>query len=115
MLANDQGAVAQSEALAGIGSDSGIERRVPDGDARRCCDYPPDVLVVAVPQLDAERQLRRDVVKIGIGQLAQKRVHAVVEIGRRAPQLAAFGAEPFEQPERVELTFIPILPHKNVP
>ena len=44
---------------------------MPNRDAGRSSDYPSDVLVVAVPQLDAERQAGWDVVQVGIGELPQ--------------------------------------------
>ena len=79
MLANDQYAVAQREALVGIGRNRGIERRMPNRDAGRRSNNPADVLVVAVPQLDTERQAGWDVVQVGIGQFAEQTVDAVIE------------------------------------
>ncbi len=76
---------------------------MPDGDARRGGDYPPDVLVVPVPQLDAKGKVRGDVVEVGVRQLAKQSVHSEIEVGGRAPQMSAFLAELFEQPEGVEL------------
>ena len=56
------------------------------------------MLVVSVPQLDAEGEVCRDVMEIGVRQLAQERVDAMIERRGRAPKLAALSAELFEQP-----------------
>jgi len=64
MFADHQNAVAQREALVGIVCNCGVERGVPDRDARRCGHDPADLLVVAIPHLDAEWQAR------GYGALA---------------------------------------------
>lgn len=96
MLPDDLYAVAQREALVWIVGNGGVERSVPDGDARRRGNHPPDVLVV---------QIGRDIVQVRIGQLAEQLVHAVIELRGRAPKLAAFGTQLLEQAERVELAF----------
>ena len=57
--------------LVWIVGNGGVERSVPDGDARRRGDHPPDVLVVTVPQLHAEWQIGRDIVQVRVGQLAK--------------------------------------------
>ena len=64
------------------------------------------MLVVAVPHFDAERQAHGDVVEIRIGQFAEQFIHPEVEVRGRTPQVLAFGAELFEQTERMELAIV---------
>ncbi len=103
MLADDQDAVAQREALIGIVRNRSVERRVAYGNARRSSDDPSDVLVVAIPHFDAEGQPRRDVMEVGIGELAEQFIHPEVEVRGRAPKALALATELFEQPEGMEL------------
>lgn len=78
VFANDQYPVAQREALVGIIRNRCVERRLSDLDARRGSGYPSDMLVMAIPHLDAQRQVRRDVMEVGVCQLAQQSLDAVI-------------------------------------
>ena len=106
MLANDQHAVAEREALLRVVGNGGVESGVCDRDARRRGDDPANVLGVSIPYFDAERELRRNVVKVGVRQLAQQGVDAVIKVRGCAPKPAGFGAELFEQSQCVELAVV---------
>jgi hypothetical protein len=66
VLSNDQGAIAQREALAWKVGDRHIERGMAHRHARRSGDDPADMLVVPVPHFDAKRQMRGNVVQARI-------------------------------------------------
>lgn len=55
-------------------------RNVVSRDARRGRDDPANVAVVSVPELDVNLQVRRDVVQVRVGQLAQQLVGAEIEL-----------------------------------
>mgnify|MGYP001367935338 CR=1 FL=1 len=69
------------------------------------------MLVGPVPQLNAEGGSGRDVVKVGIGQLADQPVDAVIELRGCAPKRAAFGSQLLDEPERMELALVRTLVH----
>jgi len=64
-------AIAQGKSLIGIVRDSGVERCVTNGNTGGCGNDPPDVLILPIPQFNAERQVGRDVVQVRVGQLAK--------------------------------------------
>ena len=112
MLPDDQNAVAEREALGRVGGNRGVECSMPDSDAGRSGDYPPNVQVVPVPHLDAEGQVSGDVVQVGVRQFAQKLVYPLVQGTRIAPKLGGLRAQLFEQGEGVELA-IGVVVHGN--
>ena len=67
MLPNDKYPIAQREPLIRIVRDRRVERSMPDRYARRSRDHPPNLLIGMIPQLDAEWQMRGDVVQVRVG------------------------------------------------
>jgi hypothetical protein len=49
---------------------------------------------MAIPHLHAKGQVRRDVMEVGIGKLAQQFIDAEIELRGRAPKVFALGAKP---------------------
>lgn len=84
MLSDEHDALPESEAFARPVCDCRIEGRMPDGDRSRCCDDPANVVGVLILQLDAEAHVR-NVMQVGIGELAKHAVDLAIKIGRRAP------------------------------
>jgi hypothetical protein len=91
VLSNEHDALSESEALVRPVCDRRIEGRMPDGDRTGRRDDPANMVGMLIPQLDAEAHVR-DVVQVGIGELAKRAVDLAVKIGRRAPMQAAFPA-----------------------
>jgi hypothetical protein len=106
MLPNDKYPISQCEPLIRIVRDGSIQRGMSDRYARRSRDHPSNVLIGTIPQLNAERHLRWDVVQVRIGELPKQFVHSEVRFGGNAPQPFAFIAQLFEQAERMELAVI---------
>jgi hypothetical protein len=75
---------------------------MPDRDRRGCRDNPADVLRVLVPQLYPKCAHRKYPVQVRVRQFAHQFVDPKVEIGRRAADAFAFGAQLFNQAERVQ-------------
>ncbi len=62
MLPYDKYPIAKCEPLIRIVRDGSIERCVSDRYTSRGSDHPPNVLIGAIPQLNAQWHLRRNVV-----------------------------------------------------
>jgi uncharacterized protein YdeI (YjbR/CyaY-like superfamily) len=95
VLADDQNPVAQREALVGVVGDGRVGRGVADRDARGDSDDgPADVLVRAIPHLDPEGEVARNVVKVRVGGFAQQFVDALVRLGRCTAERFVLRAQP---------------------
>jgi hypothetical protein len=92
MLANERDPLPQCEVFMRPVCHCRIERRVLHCDRSRCGDDPANVVGAPIPQLDAEAHVR-NVVEVGIGELAKCAVYLAVKIGRRGPVQAAFPAQ----------------------
>ena len=85
-------------------------------NAARCRNHPPDVLIVPIPQVDTERQVRLDVMQVRIGKLPKQIINAEMKLGGRAPKLPALRTEFFKQAEGFKLAtaiFFQLLTYEN--
>ena len=71
-------------------------------DTRRSRDHPADMPVVSVPHLHPKGQVRRDVMEVGIGELAQQFIDAEIKLGGRAPKGLCTRCEAALAAERVK-------------
>jgi hypothetical protein len=81
VLSYRQNSIPQRKPLAGIGRNRRFERRMSNRNTSRCRNHPPDVLIVPVPQFNAERQVGGDVMQVRICQLPQQTINAEIELG----------------------------------
>ena len=85
MLPNHQYPIPQREPLIRIIRNRRIHRSMADRNASRRRNHPPNMLIRLVPHLDPKGQVARDIVQVGIGQLAQKFIHSEVRFRASAP------------------------------
>ena len=67
MLPNHEYPIPQCEALIGIIRDRRVHRCMPDRNASRRRNHPPNMLIGLVPHLNPEGEVAGDVVEVWIG------------------------------------------------
>lgn len=76
---------------------------MPDRNVGRGGNYPPNVLIMAIPHFHPEKEPCRNGVHVGIGQPAQNLIYAEISLPGNAPELLGLNSKLFEQPEGLRL------------
>ena len=85
MLPNHQYPIPQREPLLRIIRNRDIHRSMSDRNASRRGNYPPNMLIGLIPHLDPEGEVARDIMQVGVSELAQQFVRAEVRFRASAP------------------------------
>ena len=78
MLPNHKYPIPQREPLIWIVRNRRIHRSMADRNASRRRNHPPNMLIRLVPHFDPKGEVTRDIMQVGISELAQQFIHSEV-------------------------------------